>query len=779
MKIMTAVGLAVGILFQGVADAKELVDYIDPMIGCCTKKVGKSPGLGKTFPGPCTPFGLVQLSPDCVTGGDHGPGYSTHFETIEGFSFTHMSGIGWFGDLGNFQVMPTTGEFQFMRIKAKGGMSHPARSEYSHDEEVVKAGYYSVNLKRYGIKTELAAAPRTGMIRFTYPKCETSRIQIDLARRIGMTQIRKQHSSQHVEVVDDYTIKGYMQCSDRDGGWGRGKGKVNYTVHFYAQFSQPIVNYGVYEWDNVMPGVRKHTGKNSGFYLEFPTEDGDQVLMKSGISYVSMEGAKANLEHDIPDWDFDAVVQKARKLWSNALDGISVEGGTEEQKTVFATCLYHSFIDPRSVSDLDGQYIGADNKPHKADGFTYRTVFSGWDVFRSQFPFLTIVRPDIVNDQVNTFIQLAELSGKKVLPRWEMLNAYSGCMVGDPAVTVIAEAYKKGIRNYDVEKAYAACRETVMTAGNGKGRAEYNKLGYKPDSLSITLELAYADYCAAEMAKALGKTNDAEQLYKRAQNYRNNYDPTVGNMRAKKADGRWCKWKGLLWGAGCVESSPYQQGWYVPHDVQGLINLMGGTQKYLDHLTPFFDKSEGKFTGWNLYYNHANEPVHHVAYMFPYGDQPWLTQKWVRIIMNNAYFTGVKGLCGNEDVGQMSAWYLLSAMGFHPVDPVSGIYIVGSPLFDKVTVRLDPDYYPGKSLTIIAANNSAEHVYVQSLSLNGKAINRAWLTHKEITGGGTLKFVMGPEPNKDWASSPTVRPPSISKPANLSHMSHGVMPNPL
>ncbi|NWK57031.1 glycoside hydrolase family 92 protein [Verrucomicrobiaceae bacterium N1E253] len=744
------------------AAGKQLVDYIDPMIGCYTKKEKGSHGLGKTFPGPCTPFGLVQLSPDTITGGDHGSGYSTHHTSIEGFSFTHMSGIGWYGDLGNFQVMPTTGERQWMRTGKWPDMRHPAKSKYSHDEEIAKAGYYSVNLKRYGIRTELTAAPRAGMIRFTYPEAQTSRIQIDLARRIGMKEVRKHHSTQHVEVVDERTIQGYMQCSNKDGGWGKGKGLVNYTVHFYAQFSKPITQFGVWEWDKVMPGTRKHTGKNSGFYLEFPTSKGEQVLMKVGISFTSVEGAKANLQHDIPGWDFETVRQQARALWSNAIDGVAIEGGTEDEKTVFATCLYHSFIDPRGVSDVDGSYIGADKQVHRVDKFTYRTLFSGWDVFRSQFPFLTIVRPDIVNDQVNSLIQLAELSGKGYLPRWEMLNAYSGCMVGDPAVTVIAEAYQKGIRDYDLERAYEACRKTVFTSGNGSGRQEFNEYGYVPNCISRTLELTYANYSLAVMAEGLGKTEDAKALYQSAMNYRKVYDSSVGNMRAKKADGSWHQWQGLLKGTGCVESNPYQQGWYVPHDVQGLINLMGGTEKFLDHLIPFFDKSEGQFTGWNHYYNHANEPVHHVAYMFPYGDRPWLTQKWVRTIMKNAYFADVKGLCGNEDVGQMSAWYLLSAMGFHPVDPVSGIYIVGSPLFDKITVRLNPKYHRGKELVILAHNNSAKNMYVQSLSLNGKAINRAWLTHEEITSGGRLEFTMGPKPNQSWASQKEKRPPSLS-----------------
>ena len=737
------------------AAEKAMVDYINPMIGCSTSR---QYGEGKTFPGAATPFGLVQLSPDTITGGDNGPGYSYHHDTIEGFSFTHMSGIGWYGDLGNLQVMPTTGERRLDRTLTK--------SKYSHDEEIAKAGYYAVKLERYGIRAELTATPRAGVARFTFPKSRTSRIQIDLARRIGQKERWLTHSRQRIEIVDDHTIQGWMYCTSKDGGWGRGSGKVTYTQHFYAKFSKPIKTFGVWDKDKVMPNVRTYEGTNTGLYVEFATTEGEQVLLKAGISYVSAQGAVANLTHDIPDWDFNGVKDQARALWADALKGVDVKGGTDVQKEVFATALYHAFIDPRSVSDVDGWYIGADHKKHKATGFTYRSIFSGWDVFRSQFPLLTIIRPDIVNDEVNSLIQMAELSGKGYLPRWELLNAYSGCMVGDPAVSVIAEAYLKGIRNYDVAKAYAACRQTVLgPTTNRNGFADYTRLGYVPGSISCTLENAYFDRCLAHFAEALGKQDDAAMLLEMSMNYRNIYDPNVGNMRAKNKDGSWCEWTSLTRGKGCVESNPYQQGLFVPHDVAGLINLMGGDERFLAHMVPFFEKTPRSFK-WNQYYNHANEPVHQAVYMFPYAGAPWLTQKWARDVMNNAYGSGVKGLCGNEDVGQMSAWFLLSAMGFHPVSPASTVYIIGSPLFDEVSIRLDPQYYPGKSFKVVAHHNTDKNVYVQSMTLNGKTLERAWITHNEIVSGGTLTFEMGPEPNKAWASAPEHRPPSTSRPLN-------------
>ena len=414
---------------------KQPVDYINPMIGASTSVEF---GEGKTFPGAATPFGLVQLSPDTITGGDNGSGYSYEHKTIEGFSFTHLSGIGWYGDLGNFQVMPTTGPLQIDRNAAK--------SEFSHAKEVAQAGYYSVELSRYNIQAEMAAAPRAGMLRFTYPEAKTSRIQIDLHRRIGRWEKSPwtKFGKQHVKLVDDHTIEGWMHCPEQDGGWGDGAGHVTYTLYFYAQFSKPIAQMGIWDKDKIVSDKQEYEGNNLGFYTEFSTKAGEQVLLKAGVSYVSIAGAKANLEHDIADWDFDKLRAQAKDRWATALEGLHIDGGTDAQKEAFFTALYHSQIDPRMASDVDGNYIGGDNKTHRADGFTYRTVFSGWDVFRSQFPLLMIVAPEIVNDEINSWVQLADLNGTKYFDRWEILNAYSGCMVGHPSVSVLAQAYLGG-----------------------------------------------------------------------------------------------------------------------------------------------------------------------------------------------------------------------------------------------------------------------------------------------------------------------------------------------
>ncbi len=726
----------------GLAAEKELADYINPMIGAITLGGYGGHGLGKTFPGAATPFGMVQLSPDTITGGDNGCGYSAHHETIEGFSFTHMTGVGWYGDLGNFQVMATIGERQFDRDMAK--------SAYSHERERASAGYYSVDLLRYGIRAELTAAPRAGMIRFTFPEAATSRIQIDLGRRIGQKERWLKHSRQSLRVVDDHTIEGYLYCTAKDGGWGHGAGGVTFTEYFTATFDVPLMRFGVWDREQVFEGCREYVGTNTGFFVEFETSKDQQVLLKTGISYVSQEGARANLAHDIPGWDFDGLRSQARAAWVDALKGVACEGGTEDDKEIFATALYHCLIDPRSVSDTDGGYIGADDQKHQAAGFTYRTIFSGWDVFRSQFPLLTLIRPDVVNDEVNSLMQMARLSRRDYLPRWEILNAYSGCMVGNPAVSVIVDAYTKGIRNYDAAEAFRLCTNSVERFGNGSQ-------GFTAGSLSVTLEYAYTDWCVGRFAESLGKTAEATEYYRRSLAYTNIWNSEVNWMRARDKAGAWIAWEGKTQqGQGCVESNPYQQGWFVPHDVAGLVALMG-EPAFVQELETFFNKAPVDLL-WNEYYNHPNEPCHHVAFLFDYVGRPWLTQKWTRTICKRAYGTGVRGLCGNEDVGQMSAWYVLAAAGLHPVCPGDNLYLLTSPVFSKVSIRLDPAYYKGGTFSVVAVNNSPDNVYIQSATLNGKAFDRPWITHQEVTAGGTLELQMGSTPNTNWGASPTQRP---------------------
>ncbi len=746
----------IALVFCNCSEKKSKVDYINPMIGAVTygEKTTDAHGFGKTFPGATTPFGLVQLSPDTRTGGDNGSGYSWNHTTIEGFSFTHMSGVGWYGDLGNFLVMPTTGKLH----TNKGEDENPEngyRSRYSHDNEVAKAGYYSVLLSDYNITAELSAAPRAGIIRFTFPENDSSRIQIDLARRVGGTS-----TEQYIKVVNENTISGWMKCPPEGGGWGNGDGKADYTVYFYCQFNKPLKDYGVWS-ANIPDGwirkreevcssryqelvtkagihkrVKEFQGKHIGFFTNFKTTEKEQVLVKSGISFVSIEGAKLNLEKDIPDWDFEGTVEKARLLWEDALLPVSVEGATERDKKIFYTALYHTMIDPRAFSDSDGKYIGADKKIHTTNNFTYRTIFSGWDVYRSMFPLQTIINPQLVNDEINSLIQMADFSGKKYFPRWEFLNSYSGCMIGNPAVSVVVDAYEKGIRNYDIEKAFQFCKNSVDTFSN-------TELGYTPNSMSKTLEYAYTDWCLGRFADSLDKNQVANEYYKRSKDYRNIWDTTVGWFHSKDEEGNWLEWKGeTTQGQGCVESNPYQQGWFVPHDIAGLTRLMGGTDSIQNQLTDFFEKAPADFL-WNDYYNHPNEPVHHVPFLFNEIGLPEQTQKWTRRICEAAYGTDAFGLCGNEDVGQMSAWYVLAAIGIHPICPGDNKYEITSPVFNRINLYLDDMYYSGHTFTIIAHNNSKENVYIKTVKLNGKKLDRFWITHEEIVQGGVLELEMG------------------------------------
>ncbi|MEI6865326.1 GH92 family glycosyl hydrolase [Flavicella sp.] len=737
---------------------KEPVDYIDPIIGAITygKKSKDAHGFGKTFPGAATPFGLVQLSPDTFTGGDNGSGYSYEHPTLEGFSFTHMSGVGWFGDLGNFLVTPTTGKLQTNRGVPKNPESG-YRSRFTHDTETTEAGYYSVTLDDYGVKAELTAAARSGIIRFTFPENDSSRVQIDLSRRVGGTS-----TEQYIKIENENTISGWMKCPPEGGGWGAGAGKADYTLYFYCQFSKPLKEYGIWSADipdvprkmrfirrenyqlavknaKIITDKKEFQGKHLGFYTNFKTKKDEQVIVKSGISFVSVAGAKENLEHDIAHWDFDKTRNQARKLWNNALKTIKVTGSGEDEKTIFYTAMYHTMIDPRTFSDVNGNYIGADKKVHQAKDFTYRTIFSGWDVFRSQFPLQTIINPTLVNDEINSLLQMAELSGRNYLPRWEMLNSYSGCMVGNPAVSVIVDAYQKGIRNYDIDKAFTYSKNTVDRTGNGD-------LGYSHKHISKTLEYAYSDWALATLANSLGKKEIAEEYFRKSKNYTNIWNDEVNWFRAKDSTGTWLPWKGkAVHGQGCIESNPYQQGWFVPHDIEGLKELMGGEEAFKNELISFFDKTPKDFL-WNNYYNHPNEPVHHVPFMLNEAGVPHLTQRITRTICSDAYGIGAYGLCGNEDVGQMSAWYVLASIGIHPISPGDNKYQITSPVFNRIKINLDGTYYKGKTFEIIANNNSKENIYIQSIKLNGKLLNRYWISHQEITQGGVLEMEMGPEP---------------------------------
>ncbi|MBX3257575.1 MAG: GH92 family glycosyl hydrolase [Chitinophagaceae bacterium] len=747
------------------AQLKTAADYVNPFIGASTSagKAGIYHGLGKTFPGATTPYGMVQVSPNTITGGDNGSGYSYEHPSIEGFAFTQMSGIGWYGDLGNFLVMPTTGKLKTSsgKLEDKRGVGY--RSRYDKQSEKASAGYYAVLLTDYNIKAEMTATAHCGMLRFTFPANKQSRIQIDLARRVGGTS-----TEQYVKVVNENTIEGWMKCTPDGGGWGNGDGKASYTVYFYAQFSKPLKKYDI--WNAHIPdtanrkreavesdyyqqwiadaaigkSVKEKQAKHIGFYTEFTTKAGEQVLMKAGISFVNIEGAKKNLEAEITGWDFDNIHQNAVDLWNDKLNLIKIDGATEEQKFVFYTALYHTMLDPRIVTDVDGNYTGGDNKIHHSATFNKRSIFSGWDVFRSQFPLQTIINPALVNDMINSLVTLAGETDSNYLERWEFLNAYSGCMLGNPAVVILADAYMKGIRNYDVAKAYQYAVNTNEKFGNGT-------LGYTAGSIAKTLEYAFDDWCLSQIANSLNKTDDVKKYAARSLDYKNIWDSTHQWFRPRNEDGTWEPWPkdGRLtdW-YGTFETNPYQQGWFVPHDVEGMVALMGGKEKVIADLEDFFNKTPKSFM-WNSYYNHANEPVHHVPFLFNRLGTPWLTQQWTRIICDSAYHNAVEGLVGNEDVGQMSAWYVLASVGIHPVCPGSTKMEITSPLFKKAELHLQQ----GKTFSIIAKNNSSANIYIQSALLNGRAYNKSYIDYFDIMNGGTLELIMGEQPDKSFGVS--------------------------
>jgi predicted alpha-1,2-mannosidase len=756
----------------GLAWAKDPVDYIDPFIG-----TGQQ---GKTFPGAATPAGMVQLSPDTITGGDNGSGYRHYHHTIEGFSFTHLSGVGWYGDLGNFLVTPSTGPLKtYYGETDQPGSGYLSR--FSHESETAQAGYYAATLDDYKIRAEMTAAPHSGILRFTFPENSASRIQIDLARRVGGTSLH-----QSVKVTDEHTIEGLMECTPDGGGWGHGAGHARYNVYFHAEFSKPIRNCGV--WSATLPegsysevlekpafikacrdakvlaGCREMDGKHLGFYTEFPTHADEAVFMKAGISFVSIDGARNNLKAEIPGWDFDQVRGAARQAWAEAVGRIEVAGGTDTQKTAYYTALYHALLDPQIFADLNGDYPGGDGKVHKTAKFTKRTIFSGWDVYRSEFPLLTIIAPGIVSDLINSFVELAGQNGTHYYDRWELLNAYSGCMSGSPAVVVINDAYQKGIRNYDVAKAYEYAAITCDHFGNGD--RGYSTGGF---GLSTTLENANDDWNLSALAAALGKTGDAKKYAARSQTYRTVFDPAApwsydeagkdvrpewkGWFRGKDDNGNWLPWKGLLSGDTVQEATVYEQGWSVPQDIPGLIDLLGGQDLFIAKLNDFFARTPN-VGEWNPYYNHPNEPVHLVPFLFNRAGAPWLTQKWVRVI-DKAYQDGPEGLCGDEDVGQMSAWFVLAASGIHQACPGDSRYEIFTPLFDKVTIRLDPHFTKRGTFTIVAKNNSPEHVYIQSAKLNGRPLERCWISYQEIIAGGKLELELGPQPNTQWGLAAT------------------------
>lgn len=742
--------------------------WVNPFIGASTSvdAAGVYHGLGKTYPGATTPFGMTQISPNTITGGDNAPGYSSEHTTIEGFAMTQMSGVGWYGDMGNFLVMPTTGELHTIAGREDGSVKG-WRSRYDKSSEKAEAGWYGVRLTDYDIYAESSATPHCGVLRFTYPKSDLSRVQVDLARRVGGCS-----EEQYVKVESDRAFSGWMRCTPQTGGWGNGDGKVAYTLYFYAELSRSVDEWGFWSADipdgwarknndvvtpeylakvaeaAIIRGEKELRGEHIGIFGEFDTRKGEQVELKVGISYVDAEGAKRNFDAEVANKSFNKVRKEAFEQWNKALAKVEVEGCTDVDKRIFYTALYRTMLEPRIHTDVDGRYVGGDFKVHNADDkFVKRTLFSGWDVFRSQMPLQTIINPSVVNDVICSLMEQARTSGRQYYERWELFNSYTGCMLGNPALSVLADAYAKGIRNYDVEEAYRYAVNSSAEFGNGE-------LGYTVSGTSIshTLEYAYFDWCIAQLAKALGKSEDVETYMLKSQAWRNLFDDEKGWFRPRKADGEWEEWpenaRTKEW-YGCMEATPYQQGWFVPHDIDALAEKLGGKELAVADLKNFFEKAPADMH-WNAYYNHANEPVHHVPFMFNRLGTPHLTQYWSRFICRQAYADKVEGIVGNEDAGQMSAWYVLAAMGLHPVCPGEERIEITSPVFESVTISLDKEYAQGGKFVVRALDNSPENVYIQSAKLNGEPYNKCYINFSDIAAGGKLELQMGAEPNPEW-----------------------------
>lgn len=729
MKILTLAAIAFAALasctsIQKDAGPPDFTRYVNPFIG--------TDGPGNVYPGVSMPFGMVQLSPDNgIDGWDRIAGYYWQDSTIAGFSHTHLTGTG-AGDLYDISFMPATYPYKY----AEGQLG--LHSKFSHAQEGAEAGYYWVRLTDYDIKVELTPTVRCGMQRYTFPEADTASVFLNLTKAMNWDKTL----DSYIEVVDSMTVRGYRFST----GWARDQ-----RIYFVSEFSKPFRSMAM---DTVALTDDKGSQIGTGYTARFDysTAADEQILVRTAISPVSMEGAQKNLRAEAGSWDFDALREAARERWNAELSKIVVETDNKDAETSFYTALYQSMLAPTVYMDVDGGYFGPDYKTHTADGFTNYSLFSLWDTYRAAHPLYTFMHPERVNDMIKSFLVFYDQHG--MLPVWNFQGNETDMMIGYHSVPVIVDAYLKGIGDFDAERALAAC---VATANKDDYRAIglYKKLGYIPynlekESVSKTLEYAYDDYSIAMMAKKMGKTEIYDQFIKRSQNYRNLYNPATSFMQPRDDKGRWIGgFDPKEYSDHITESNAWQYLWTVQQDVRGLIDIMGGPERFsqkLDSMFTYYPAADDDLpifsTGMIGQYAHGNEPSHHVAYLYNYVGQPWKTQKYVRQIMATQYANRPDGLCGNEDCGQMSAWYVFSAMGFYPVDPVAQSYAIGSPLFDKVEMKL-PD---GKIFTVIAKNQSAENVYIQSATLNGTTFATDFITQEQIMAGGVLEFVMGPEP---------------------------------
>lgn len=702
-------------------EAKDYTQYVNTFIGAADN--------GHTFPGACMPFGMVQTSP--VTGAV-GWRYCSEYvysdSLIWGFTQTHLNGTGCM-DLGDILVMPVTG------TRARSLEAY--RSHFSKDKEAATPGYYTVELSDPDVKAELTASVHTALHRYTYNKADSASLLIDLQH--GPAWNEKQYHSQvlscEVNWEDAQTLTGHV----RNRVW------VDQDYFFVMKFSRPVID------TLYLPMGETEKGKR--IVATFDMKPGDELLMKVALSTTGVPGAKKNLEAEIPEWDFEGVKTAAHDTWNSYLSRIDVTG-TKDELTNFYTSFYHTLIQPNQISDVDGMYRNAADSVVKVGMDAFYSTFSLWDTYRAAHPFYTIILPEKVDGFVNSLVEQAEVQG--FLPIWGLWGKETFCMVGNHGVSVIAEAYKKGFRGFDAERAFQAVKKTQTVSHPLKSEWEtYMKYGYLPtdliktESVSSTLESVYDDYAAATMAELMGKKEDAEYFYKRADFYKNLFDKDTKFMRPRLSDGSWKTpfnpsdlAHSESVGGDYTEGNAWQYTWHVQHDVPGLIELFGGEKPFLNKLDSLFIvKLEGSLsdvTGLIGQYAHGNEPSHHVAYLYTLAGKPERTQELVREIFDTQYKPEPDGLCGNDDCGQMSAWYMLSAMGFYPVDPVSGNFVFGAPQMPKIVLHLAD----GKTFTVIAENLSKEHKYVDSITLNGEPYTKNYISYDDIMKGGTLVYKM-------------------------------------
>ena len=767
---INAITLATAVIIFVRIDAAEE----PPIVAAAKPIVGTAEG-GHTFPGACVPFGMVQVSPDNRPGGKDGSaGYHHSEQHIIGFSHTHLSGTGT-GDLGDVLLVPGTGV-------AKAPVSKPGQGlRFTHDQEIARPGYYRVFFPDQQITAELTATERCGMHRYTFPPTEQAHVVVDLRHGIGNWT-----DAGELTAENDHVICG----SRRSTGFAGTR-----TFYFVAEFSKPFRQVAL-NVNGTSVTDQSATGKLIWASVNFGATGGEAIVTKVGLSAVSLAGARANLKAELHSFDFDAVTAAAQNAWQQQLSRVEAVFSSPADRETFYTALYHAQICPNLFCDRDEAFYGPDGKIHPCEGFSFYTSFSTWDTFRAENALLCVLCPERMADMAKSLLAHYRLSGQHHFPCEVFVGQETRSMIGHHAIPIIAEIYAKGIRDFDTHAMLDAMLDTMNQ--NTDGLDQYRSLGYimhgtykkpagwrkpkdVPDSVtahnerakeiqcvSRTQEYAYDDACVVRFAAMLGRAVDATANANRANNWKNVFDPVTGFMRGRAADGKFIEPfdPRLVTFDDYAEGNAWQYAFMVPHNIPALLQAMGGDQVTIDKLEVLFNApsdlpvAECDVVGLIGQYAHGNEPCHHVAYLFNYAGAPWHTQKCVRRIVSTLYNNTAAGLCGNDECGQMSAWYVWSALGLYPVDPSSGIYVIGSPLVTSATIHLDPRYCRGKTFTVTAINNSKDNIYVQSAQLNGEPLLRSWISHAELAAGGELILEMGAQPNTTWGADPKNRPPA-------------------